>query len=283
MGLLDKFIRDRVFEGRYGAEKRADDLLVSGGVVDIAKTVPGSGECDDLNSGSTVRCNFQTHGAGNHTVIFSVEQKDGNLGMPDGFFCSAAAQGEATENSGSQIGKGAAEGGRIMQIPGDLLDDGNGSGIGGIRNDAGHIIGKVQPGSHQHRCGSHGKSGQDDGVVRTEAFIKIPDPAKTVFSLFDTEGDGLSGTEALGSLVGNEYIIAKLSGEGMSAAAVPEGVAPVSVEQKLDRGVIPEMVVASEEHGSVKGFDPDFLAGIAAHDPSDPADIPGNGIVLLAL
>ena len=92
----------------------------------------------------------------------------------------------------------------------------------------------------------------------------------------------MSGTLSLGPLIGNEYIVAQLFGKGMSAAAVTECVAAVSMKQKLYRCMIPEMVVAAEELGPVKGFNPDFLAGIAAHDCCDPANITGYGIVLFA-
>ena len=114
VGILGQFIRDRIFKGRYGTEKPADDLLIAKWVCDIAQTVAGTGESDYLNTGSTVCRNFQTHGAGHHTVLFTVKQKNRNLAMADCLFGGTAAKGESAEQSGTQICKGTADRHRIM-------------------------------------------------------------------------------------------------------------------------------------------------------------------------
>ncbi len=78
------------------------------------------------------------------------------------------------------------------------------------------------------------------------------DPCQTVLTLFDAECDRVAAAAAMGSLIDYQCIKSHLSGQGMSSAAIPVGMAAVAVEKNLNRSVILRVVVSAIEGDAVR-------------------------------
>ena len=246
-----------------------DCFFVADGVRYITQTVTGSWKSYNFHPGGAICCNLQRHITGDKIVCFAMDQKDGNPGLTDGSTGSAGGKAKLSEKKCGEMDDWSTQCYRIVPVLTYLLDNGSGGGVGGVCDNTGHIVRHGEFGSHQHRSGTHGNAGQKNRRIISKPFRGIFDPTQTVMALFDAKTDGFAAAISVTPLIDNQNIISHFSGKGMAAAAVPEGVASVAVEQDLYRRMISEVVVSAVKGDTVVGFCSDCLAGILTHDACD--------------
>ena len=215
-------------------------------------------------------------------VCFAVDQKNGHLCLGNRVLGGAFIQPEAAENPCTQMEERAADGHRVVHVGTYFFDDGAGSGVGGICNDAGDIGGQIQTCGHQYRGCTHGKSGENNGDTLSKTGIEIFDPAQAVQPLLDAKTNGISFAVSVGSLVNDQGIKSHLPGESMATATVPVSMAAVAVHQNFQGCAIFQMVIAPIKLQTVKGFDGHRFKGVAFHDVGNAVDIIRNGVILVA-
>ena len=153
------FRSDEICDGRNGEEKLTDNGFVSKWVRYIAQTVSCIRKCGNLDTRCAGVCNFETHFAGDEVVCLSVNEQNGDAAVSNSAFCRAGIQIESTEQKRAKKEERSAEGYGIVMIFAYFFNNAARGGIGGVRYDAGNILGKIQTCAHQHGGCAHGKTG----------------------------------------------------------------------------------------------------------------------------
>ena len=97
------------------------------------------------------------------------------------------------------------------------------------------------------------------------------------------KGNGVAAAFSVTPLIDNQNIVSHFSGEGMSAATIPERMASVAVENDLHRRMIPEVIVSSVKGDAVIGSGGDTFIGILPHNAGDPVQMLRDSLILGAL